>query len=274
MRTKLHLSTALAVVVAGLTLVAAPASAAVPANDTIAKATPISSLPYSVERNTTDATKSDTDPRPSCDGGIRDTVWWTMTATSSGWLAADTLGSRYDTVAAIYTGSPDALTEVACNDDSVRNGDWKEKARVYWQAQAGTSYYLLVAAGSGRGGALELRVDHSETPFTVESFVINPKGDVDKDTNTVTVSGTITCTGDPGRVGLEMYIRQRIGRDYITAGDYRRITCDGATPWKMRFSSWEHVFSGGALEVYSYLYWYEGNGGQLTVGPTTVHLTG
>ena len=104
----------------------------------------------------------------------------------------------------------------------MRDDDWTRKARVHWQAQAGTSYYLLIASGSGDSGQLALSVDHSEIPFTVKSFVYDPKGDVNKDTNTVTISGTITCTGDPGRVSMETYVRQQIGRDYLTAGNYKR----------------------------------------------------
>ena len=39
---------------------------------------------------------------------------------TTAWVTADTFGSDYDTTLAVYAGSPGALSELACNDDSGR----------------------------------------------------------------------------------------------------------------------------------------------------------
>lgn len=274
MRTRGHLSLLLTATLATLTLTVAPAAAAVPANDTIEDATVITALPFTVDQDTTDATKSDTDPRPSCDRRVKHTVWFRLTAPANGWLAADTLGSRYDTLAAVYTGGPGSLTEVACNDDTYRDGDWKPKARVYWDADAGTTYYLMVAAGYGSGGKLHLTVGASEAPFTVDAFAVDPTGSADNQAGTAVIHGTITCSNGPAEVYVEIFVRQQIGRLYISAYNGKEFSCDGVTAWRMKVSSYEGAFTAGPVEVSSDVYWQDGNGGHLADGPTTVKLRG
>ncbi len=45
------------------------------------------------------------------------TVWYRYTAPSAQPLIIDTMGSDYDTVLVVWTGSRGSLTSVACNDD-------------------------------------------------------------------------------------------------------------------------------------------------------------
>lgn len=89
-----------------------------------------------------------TEPLPCGLGGS--TVWYAYTETSNQTAIADTFGSDYDTVLAVYTGPPQAtrfadLTLVTCNDN--QGGLQSE---VSFSAQAGTTYYFQVG---GRGGA-------------------------------------------------------------------------------------------------------------------------
>ena len=49
------------------------------------------------------------------------TAWWTFNGTG-GQVTIDTAGSTFDTVLAVYTGSPGSFTQVACVDDvSIRS---------------------------------------------------------------------------------------------------------------------------------------------------------
>jgi hypothetical protein len=270
MRTSRQLALLSVITLTTLTVGAAPAVAEVPSNDTIENATVITALPYTVEQNIKEATKSP--PRPSCDRGTRGNVWWKLTAPTDGWVVADTGGSRIATVAAVYTGAPGALTEVACNDDTIRNGEYSEQARVYWETQSGTDYYLLVAKDYGGGGALKLTVQDSAPPFTVDAIDANDVGAVDNQTGIAVLRGTVTCTSGPGTVWVGAELIQQFARVYIRDYTSKRVTCDGVTPWRMKFESYEGLFASGPAEVSLYAEWLEGNGGFLSFPSDPVHL--
>ncbi len=269
-RTAMIMTAALALV----SLTSPTASAAGPANDEIANATVVTSIPYAVDEDISGSTKTPGDPKPSCDRRTKSNVWWTVTPASSGWLVADTKGSKVPTVAAVYTGSPGALTEVACNDDSYRDDHWSSQARVYWEATAGTEYYLLIAKDYGRGGPLRLAVDQTDAPFRVDSLSIDSSGSVNNQTGIAVVTGTVTCSGGSGEVYLDAFARQRIGRVYISDRSSKSLVCDGETPWRMRFRSYEGLFTGGRLEVSPATFWRAGNGGYVEGATATVMLHG
>jgi hypothetical protein len=105
---------ALAVLV-GVTL-AYPASAAPPANDDFAGATPLVTLPMAFSQDLSDASEESDEPTPSCwDQPMFGTVWFSFTPAARTALAVDTFGGTR-TVLAIYEGTDlGALEEVACN---------------------------------------------------------------------------------------------------------------------------------------------------------------
>jgi len=76
-------------------------------------------------------------------------VWFSWTAQSSGLWTFDTLGSSFDTLLAVYTGSTIAtLTAIASNDDA--NG--LQTSQVAFNASAGTTYRIAVDGYAGSGG--------------------------------------------------------------------------------------------------------------------------
>ncbi len=80
------------------------AQASAPANDNFANATLITTIPFSDGPfSTTEATSEPGEPSPC--GSIGRTVWYSFTPSQSGTIVADTTGSDYDTVLAVYTGS-------------------------------------------------------------------------------------------------------------------------------------------------------------------------
>ncbi len=100
----------------GLTDEADPACTT-PGNDDQADATTITALPFTDGPLTMkNATTERGEPRPSCSyGGASSTVWYSFTPAQDTVLIADTLGSDFSTVLAVWTGSDSRLTEVACS---------------------------------------------------------------------------------------------------------------------------------------------------------------
>src|SRR5437870_2093012 len=75
-----------------------------PANDNFADATVIAAIPFSDGPfSTAGATTEPGEPSPC--GTIGTTVWYSFTPTQNGTIGADTFGSDYDTVLAVYTGN-------------------------------------------------------------------------------------------------------------------------------------------------------------------------
>ena len=163
--------------------VAAPAAGALashgpapPINDNFSGRIVISSsLPQSdPARDTLDATEEGTDPNFTCasnNQGYR-TVWYEFTPTVTRYLGADTLGSEYDTVLAIWTGSPGSFSVVACNDD-VSFGVLQSSVQV--SVAALTTYYIEVASFSDNepGQTLTLNIDYVTFKYYLPAVVNN-----------------------------------------------------------------------------------------------------
>jgi hypothetical protein len=121
---------------------------AAPAHDKIANATVITALPFADgPLNTGGATTAADDP--DC-AGHGHTVWYVITPTADLSMIVHTFGSKYNTTVSVYTGTPGALTQLACNDDVQSLQSW-----VAFSAVAGTTYYIMVgSSGSSPGGRL------------------------------------------------------------------------------------------------------------------------
>jgi len=118
-----------------LALAVLPVVAAPPANDAFADAIAITGLPSSTTGTNIEAT----DEVDETGNGV--SVWWKWTAPSSGSVTFDTVGSVFDTVLRVYTGTSLLdLALVASNDDS---GDFGT-SRVTFVAVAAVTYYIQV----------------------------------------------------------------------------------------------------------------------------------
>lgn len=77
-------------------------------------------------------------------------VWYKVTGKGAD-VTFDTAGSDYDTIVAVYAGSPDVTAEVGCVDDVFFQPIGRTlQASVTWHADAGTTYW--VQAGGLVGG--------------------------------------------------------------------------------------------------------------------------
>ncbi|MFQ6100203.1 MAG: hypothetical protein ACE5OS_03060 [Anaerolineae bacterium] len=149
------------VALAGLALLllalgwAAPVSQAAPlqqapSNDDFGDALGIPTMPYGDTQNTSLATSQANDPRFPCIANGPTTnwrrgwhsVWYVYTATVNGTLHVDTIGSDYDTVLGVWTGTWGSLTNVGCNDDI----SWPSnpQSSLDTSVVSGTIYYIEV----------------------------------------------------------------------------------------------------------------------------------
>ncbi len=115
-----------------------------PVNDEFADATLIMALPFSVNQNVKGATlNTETDKNVSqCQlvAGAK-SVWYQYQPVSDTSVIFDTFTSDYDTYIAVWTGTPDALTEIVCNDDARST----KQSQVVVRMTGGTTYYIQVA---------------------------------------------------------------------------------------------------------------------------------
>lgn len=136
-----------AVLLVGWTALAAPS------NDNFADAVAVASVPYSNSQSTSGATSESGEPQPC--GNIDSTVWFRFKPSADIQLVADTLGSDYDTVLAVYTGSSvDSLSLVGCNDDASGL-----QSRIIFDAVGGTTYHFQVGGYAGDTGDLSFNLD-------------------------------------------------------------------------------------------------------------------
>jgi subtilisin family serine protease len=124
-----------------------------PANDSFATAVATSTATWTLTGNNTDGTSETGEPAHAGNAPAK-SVWWAFTAPSSGLCTVRTLGSAFDTVLAVYTGtSVGALTAVTSNDNS---SSTVLDSTVSFSAVKGTIYRIAVDGKSGTSGAIQL----------------------------------------------------------------------------------------------------------------------
>src|SRR5262249_8257062 len=130
-----------------------------PLNDNFANAINITQLNFADTQDSSGATTEGTDPIPSCvhqftsaqgntgghANGAYNTIFYKFTPQFSANLSVDTLGSSYDSVLSIWTGTQGSLTETACNDDI--NPCAAIQSQLTGVAlTSGTTYYIAVSS--------------------------------------------------------------------------------------------------------------------------------
>lgn len=124
-------------------------AAAQPANDNFANAEPLPGFLGSVVASNVGATSETREPAHA---GISSgaSIWYRWTAPSTCQFIVDTIGSDFDTILAVYTGTAlNALTPIGSNDDLPTN----LQSRVVINTVAGTEYLIAVDGYPGAVGA-------------------------------------------------------------------------------------------------------------------------
>jgi hypothetical protein len=221
------------------------ALAAPPANDDFDNATVVPGLSFTDSIDTSEATTAFDDP--DCIGN-GPTVWYSFTPTEGMQVEANTFGSDYDTTLSVYTGSRDALTQIACNDDTAGL-----QSQVIFEAIAGETYFFMVGAfASGTGGNLVFSVDVAPPPFKID-LIIDEVGSVIPSKGVATVRGTVTCSR-PAFVDLFGELARRIGRVIVRGTFFSFFECDGETPWSAVVISETGPFVGGKAEASAFAF--------------------
>ena len=125
-----------------------------PRNDNISAAPP-AALGTTTTINTAGATLEPAEPSHGAQGGA--SVWYRFTANRIGPIAITTCASSFDTILAVYSGTPGQLTQLAANDDDPRCGG--ATSRVVIDAVADRQYYVAVDGKSGVTGTARLTID-------------------------------------------------------------------------------------------------------------------
>jgi hypothetical protein len=132
-------------------LVSGPAAAVPPSNDDFPNRETVASVPFTDTENTTEATNEPSEQQPSCGFNMGGTVWYQYTPGSGTVLRADSIGSDFDTLVAVWTGSAlGSLTEIACDDESGPGS----QSDLGFQATGGTTYLFQVGGYNGDAGNL------------------------------------------------------------------------------------------------------------------------
>ncbi|MFL6005050.1 MAG: Ig-like domain-containing protein [Gaiellaceae bacterium] len=161
-----------------------------PPNDAFANAATLPRAQYSVMRFLVDgadnygATTEAGEPVHAGVAGAAATVWYRVD-----WdylsmpLTLDTIGSTFDTVVAVYTGTTLAtLTPVASDDDSAGGGLSRLSFTTPYGLGSPTTYWIAVAGKGGATGKLSLTLGPAEGPpndhFHAATWLTGPSGSV------------------------------------------------------------------------------------------------
>lgn len=228
------------------------AQAAPPTNDNFATATTVTEpVPFTNSVDTTQATVEPTDPDSNC-AGPENTVWYSYTPSTSGFVQANTFGSDYDTVLSVWTGTSGNLTEVTCNDDT-SGGTTGVESKVIWNATASTTYHIMAGTCCG-GRQLVFTVDTSAAPFTIDDLTISGRGKVTPRTGEAIFSGSITCSNGPGFVELDIDVSQRIGRAIVHGEGFDEFECSGTQSWSLTVVPFDGLFVAGRAHVEAFAF--------------------
>jgi len=126
-----------------------------PTNDNFANAVNITSPAFNDTKDSSGATTESNDPTPACSQisgapvtGRVNTIWYKFAPTATGTASIDTVGSSYDSVLSVWSGtSQTALTAVSngCNDDVIP-GIVTVSQLTNVTLNSGTTYYLMVSS--------------------------------------------------------------------------------------------------------------------------------
>ena len=120
-----------------------------PANDNFASGTSLAGSSWTSTGSNVNGTSESGEPMHAGQAPAK-SVWYVWTAPSSGSVTIGTVGSAFDTVLAVYTGSlVGALTPVAANDNRVSGAT---DSQVTFQVTAGATYRVAVDGKNGASG--------------------------------------------------------------------------------------------------------------------------
>ena len=161
----------------------------VPVNDNFNAATAITGSQGTTNGTNLRATKETGEPNHAGNAGGA-SVWYNWTAPATGSVTIDTIGSGFDTLLGVYTGSSvSSLTTIASDNGSAGNG----ASRVLFTATSGTTYHIAVDGFNGGMGNLTLNWIQPSAPI----FTTQPQSQAVYQGNNVTFTANAIGTPSP-----------------------------------------------------------------------------
>jgi alpha-tubulin suppressor-like RCC1 family protein len=185
---------------------------ALPLNDAWSKAMNLSGAAATSTASNQYATKEAGEPKHAGNAGGH-SLWWSWTAPGDGPVTIDTLGSGFNTLLGVYTGSSvGSLTVVASNDDS--NGI---TSAATFTAVAGTEYWIAVDGKNGATGSATVNVNFAPTaPPANDAFA-----------NATVISGIAAQV-----IGNNINATKEAGEpDFVYSDGSGRSTAGGKSVW-------------------------------------------
>jgi hypothetical protein len=163
-----------------------------PSNDNFTNATSITGLTGSLTSSNTNATQESGETVPLAGDGTLSSVWWGWVAPASGTAVIDTIGSNFDTVLSVYTGSSVSLLSLTGSDD---DGGGNVASRLQFAAVGGVTYKIQVTGYGGATGSITLNwaitgVPLDTTPPSLS--IISHSNSQSVTTSPILLSGTAT----------------------------------------------------------------------------------
>jgi hypothetical protein len=222
-------------------VLAGPAWAQPPTNDTFDNATVIPSPPFSDTLDTTEATSDPDDAEAVAACGVSVTtaksVWYQYTAPVDQAVIIDTSGSDYSVGVGVFTGAPGGFVAQTCFAGS---------GTLF--ATAGVTYHFAIAdIGGGTGGTLRLSVTVPPPP-TID-IDVDRFGQLDPHSHVATLTGTATCT-ESGGGQVFVTLTQTKGHTTAEGSAFAEFPCDGTEQaWSAVISTFAGEFKGGPADV-------------------------
>ena len=168
------------------------------ANDAFANAETLAGGSISATGSSYDATAQAGEPAHAGQTATK-SIWWKWTAPADGFCTVDTVGSAFDTVLAVYTGtSVSGLIAVASDDQS--GGD--NTSRVGFQATNGTTYFFAVDGRGGEGGSVALNLEFNSQSKPSNDDFLNATALTGGTANdTANSAGATSESGEPSHDG-------------------------------------------------------------------------
>jgi hypothetical protein len=210
---------------AALLLVAALpglALAAAPANDLPDGAIAVGGIPAHFTQDTTEATVTTDNVGCGSDGTDQATVWYSLTLPEAASILVDASASSYRVGINAFAGTASAGTLTDCAEQGLR-----------LDVAANTPVLLMFADidGDANGGQLDVQIDTAPPPLDV-TLAVDPSGKVNPKTGEALVTGTITCSTATSDAGVDLELREPVGRFTIRGFGGTGVACGPEpTPW-------------------------------------------
>jgi hypothetical protein len=209
--------------------VVSPVAAAVPGNDLPSGATAFTTLPYTIDQDTTEASVGTDDVGCGAGGLDMATVWYAFTPTDDVRVEIDARASDYLVGVNLFAGSADEASGFDCNNDALA-----------FDTTAGTTYYLLFADVNDdgvNGGALRVEIQVAPPSLNI-ALIVDPTAKVHPKTGQALITGTVACDRLAEFAEVTVTLRLATGR-FTTIGLGAASTECGPTP-----ASWAAIVSG------------------------------